>query len=82
MSKELEYLEEESYYNCTDLGLCAFLVTLKFELVNIDKTNPKRASFIFPESDSLQQVIKQYWPSQERLFFDNLKSLKSRLYSE
>ncbi len=79
--KKIEYLQEDQYYNTTDMGLSALLLTLGFKLIVIDKTNPKRATFIFPESKELQEAISHYWTSNERKYFDNIRLLKNRLYS-
>ncbi len=79
---EIEYLPEGKYYNTTDMGLSALLLTYDFKLIAVDKTNPKRATFVFFESTELQEVISNYWTSTERKYFDNIRLLKNRLYSE
>ena len=79
---KITYLKEDEYYNTSDLGLSALLNTLGFEIVAIDKTNPKRANFVFKDSEKLQDAINRYWTSPERKYFDNLKLLKNRLYND
>jgi len=71
----------KEYKNITDLGLAAFLISYGFEIVSLDRANLKRVNFVFLESGRLSQKISTYWESPERMYFDNLKSLKNRLYS-
>lgn len=78
----IEYLSDSEYYNTTDMGLSALLMTMGFELVCVDKTNRKRANFVFKESKQLQETIDNYWASTERKYFDNIRLLKNMLYSD
>lgn len=68
-----------------DLSLASSLLTLGYEIWNLDKTNPQKAQFIFQRSSGLDLAVKQYWDGKlrinPRLFFDNQKMLKNRLYS-
>lgn len=78
----LEYLPNVEYYHTTDMGLAAMLMTLNFSISAVDKTNPKRATFVFRDSQNLQEAISRYWVSNERKYFDNIRLLKNRLYSD
>ena len=69
-----------------DLGAAASLTTAGFELVSLDKTNPKKVRFVFRREAGIENVVDDYWTDRlevkARAFFDNLKMLKNRIYSE
>jgi len=74
------------YFYTFDLGAAASLVTAGFELVSLDKSNPKKAQFIFRREIGIEKVVDDFWADRlevkARAFFDNIKMLKNRLYSE
>jgi hypothetical protein len=86
---ELEYLSVEGHFNTYDLGLSSALVSLGYEIVAIDKTNPRKAQFVFKKQDAslgeIDEDIKRYWDGKlsidARRLIDNMKMLKNRLYS-
>jgi len=69
-----------------DLGCSAALVSAGFALVKVDKSNPRKAQFVFTDTGSIAETIEQYWSDQltvnARTYFDNIKMLKNRLYSQ
>ncbi|MFH0853439.1 MAG: DUF5659 domain-containing protein [bacterium] len=69
-----------------DLGASAALVCADFELLTLDKTNPRKAMFVFKREDGIEGKIDDYWADRlevkARTYFDTLKMLKNRLYSE
>lgn len=69
------------YFETKDLGLAAMLLTVGHKLYEIDKTDPRKAIFIFLESGYLTRDVKSYWTSDFRNFIDNMKMLKTRLYN-
>ena len=80
MSKQFE--EYQTY----DLGCAAALISAGFELASLDKTNPRKAMFTFREKVEIRSTADNYWADKlevrARSFFDNVKMLKNRLYSE
>jgi hypothetical protein len=68
-----------------DLGLAAALITVGFDLQGLTKANPKRVSFNFIDSDRVYNFSNAYWSGKvkvnPRLYFDNIKLLKNRIYS-
>ena len=72
-------------FTSNDLGCCAALVGLGFELVGIDRTNPKRVLFVFPDNAQVRDTARQYWSGElsmgAKAYFDTIRSLKARLYS-
>jgi len=72
-------------FSTFDLGLATTLTTLGYKLLELDKTNPKKVRFIFKEEKNIEQTMLKYWNNEitvPALFlFNNLKTLKNRLYS-
>jgi hypothetical protein len=79
----IKKLEE---YQTYDLGCSAALISAGFELVSLDKTNPRKVQFIFCRKVGIEKVVDDYWADRleikARAFFDNVKMLKNRIYSE
>lgn len=73
------------YYSTSDLSL-ASAISLYYPLDVIDKTNPRKALFLFKRDKSLDQFIEVYWRGELKVnpisYFNELKIIKSRLYSE
>ena len=69
----------------TDLGLASCLLTLGYEIEKTKKDVRGRVSFIFANSNSLKRDINAYWSDglkvYPRLYFDNTKLLKNRIYN-
>lgn len=75
-------------YNTYDLGVAAALSVLGFEIVEMDKTNPKKVRFVFKadgRKGDIEVFANAYFnhslelPAQK--FFNEIKVLKSRIYS-
>jgi hypothetical protein len=87
MTKKLsDNKKQGDIYQSSDLALSAALISEGFDLVSIDKTDPKRCQFTFKKLAGIEQAADAYWSGRlrvsARLMFDNLKMLKSRLYSK
>lgn len=81
-----ERLKLNDYYSTSDLAL-ASLISLYYPLEAIDKTqNPYKAQFIFKKEEKLNELIELYWKGEIRVepqtYFNQLKNIKARLYSE
>ena len=72
-------------FSTFDLGLATTLTTLGYKLLELDKTNPKKVRFVFKEEKNIEQTMLKYWNDEITLpalsLFNNLKTLKNRLYS-
>ncbi len=72
-------------YITSDLAL-ATTISLSYVLDHIDKSNPRRAVFVFKMDEGLDELLAGYWSDQlqvsPRIYFSQLKYLKSRLYEE
>jgi hypothetical protein len=90
MTKKLQNNNCSEKYNnrfqTFDLGSAASLITAGFELIELDKTNPRKVQFIFRRTIDIEKVVDNYWDDKlnvsARAFFDNIKMLKNRIYSE
>ena len=69
-----------------DLGLVGALLTDGFKLVSLDKTNPKKVSFHFAHEDGIQEAAVDYFSNDFQVdaqtYFNHIKSLKNRIYSD
>ena len=74
------------YLYTFDLGAATSLVSAGYELVSLDKTNPRKVRFVFRRETGIEDIVDNYWDDRlevkARTYFDNLKMLKNRLYSE
>ena len=77
-----------SYYETlpmTDLNLAVTCLTLGHQILRIEKLTPNKVQFIFKKSPELENLIEAYWNNALKVspleFADNLKSTKSRIYS-
>lgn len=81
-----EYLRLENYFHTQDLGL-ATAISLFYPLDSIDRTqNPHKAEFIFKRDKNIDDLVSAYWKGELKAslltYFNQLKNIKSRLYSE
>jgi len=71
------------YYSTSDLALTT-AISLWYPLDSIDKSNPKKALFLFRREDGLDEFIEGYWRGEikvePREYFNQLRNIKSRLY--
>ena len=69
----------------TDLGSAAALLTENFELLALGRENPRKVEFIFRRTTGISKVADDFWSDRleqkSRSFWDNIKTLKNRLYS-
>ncbi|OGH15811.1 MAG: hypothetical protein A3C97_01025 [Candidatus Levybacteria bacterium RIFCSPHIGHO2_02_FULL_37_11] len=71
-------------YQLADFEVAALLLTLGFKLLDIDKTTPKKAIFLFENNPKIPETIDAYFNDSlsvnPHLLFMQSKSLKNRLY--
>jgi len=77
-------IKSKDYYTTSDLAL-ATAVALFYSLDSLDFQNPRKANFIFKKESGLDILIETYWKGEltvePQAYFNQLKSLKTRLYS-
>ena len=70
----------------TDLGNVAALIEAGFELLSLDRGDPKKVRFIFKGKAGLNQAVKDYWDSKLTViaqnYFNTIRRLKNQIYSE
>ncbi len=81
------YLTNPQDYFCSfDLGCCAALLSIGYELETLNKDNPRKVAFILKRANGIDIAINNYWSSDlkvdARTYFDNIKMLKNRIYSD
>ena len=73
-------------FSTFDLGLASVLLTLKYELLELDRSYPKKIRFIFKRERNIEQVINDYFEDKIELpaqsLLHNQKILKNRIYSD
>lgn len=84
MAKKIRSEEIEVFTNY-DLGLSAALLCAGFELLSVDRDNPRKALFVFRKQAGIEDIANRYFADRlevkARSFFDHLKALKNKLYS-
>jgi hypothetical protein len=87
--EEYQYIpldDQVNYFYTFDLGCSAALISSNFNLVSLDKTNKRKVQFIFSRKAGIEKIVEKYWADRlkvnAREFFDNVKMLKNRIYSE
>jgi hypothetical protein len=85
MSNKNVSLDDPDYVFTTyDLGCSTALLCAGFELLDIKKSNPKKALFTFKRESNIDEVANNYFANKlnvkARSFADNLKALKNKLY--
>src|SRR3989338_9919211 len=97
MAKDENHIPEEDYeyipligppetWTTYDMGVSAALICVGFELLSLNKENPHKSLFVFRRREGIDEVVDLYWSDRlevkARSFFDGIKALKNRLYSE
>ncbi len=87
-SDELQYIpvDDDNMLGTYDLGCAAALITANFELITLDRINPRKVRFIFRREAGIENFADDFWSDRleqkSRSFWDNIKNLKNRLYSD
>lgn len=75
-----------SQFTTYDLGAASALICVGFSLLRLDKENPRKCLFVFSQADGLQEALDRYWADELhgnlRKYFETVKMLKNRIYSE
>jgi len=75
----------DNYFFVSDLGCAAAILTAGFELLALDRENPRKVKFVFRRDAEIEKIADDFWngclEQKSRQFWDNVKNLKNRLYS-
>jgi hypothetical protein len=73
-------------YNTSDLQLATTLYTLGYELLSLDRSEPRRVVFVFKPSDAMNDDIRHFYADKlsinPRQLFAANRLMKERLYGE
>ena len=85
---DFEYVplgDSKEYFQTADLGLATALCCIGYELITLDKQDKRKVSFIFKRKLGIDKDSNDYWADyievKARTYFDNLRTLKNRIYS-
>ena len=85
MKKQSQKKNAQQFFYSHDIGLVAFLLSSKFELVDLDKTFKSKVLFILKQDDDIDNAIKNYWNFKSSVdaqtYFNQLKRLKNQIFS-
>jgi len=78
-------LNHNNHWKTSDLALATAL-SLFCPIEALEKIDSHRAYFVFKEDRELDELLKKYWQRKLKVepqtFFNQLKIIKARLYSE
>ena len=84
--KYIPIADQSVVFTTYDLGVSTALLCAGFRLLSVDKENIKKSLFVFKKDDGIEDVADRYFSDRldvrARSFFDHLKALKNKLYSE
>ena len=73
------------YYFTSDLAIATAL-SLWQPIEEINKSNPRKAVFVFKRNKQLNELVEAYFRNEltisPQTYFNQLRTIKSRLYSE
>lgn len=73
------------FFTTYDLGLAAALIATAYRLDHVDKTKPHKVLFVFRRENDIEQVVERFWGCQwtvdAQTYFNAIKLLKNRIYS-
>jgi len=85
-AKILSLRDSRYVWTTYDLGVSTALLCVGFELLALNRDNPRKVLFIFRRKEKIDETANAYFADQLKLnarsYFDQLKALKNRLYSE
>ena len=87
MAKKRSYMNintEQKTFTSSDLAIVA-AISLYYPIIEVDKTNPRKAQFVFERTSNLDSLLEKYWNKElliePRAYFDQVKAIKTRLYA-
>ena len=86
--KNSEKSSDIDVFTTYDLGLSAGLLTAVYKLHRLDRIHARdhRVLFVFEYKDDIEDTANRFFTDQLRVkarsYFDNLKALKNKLYSD
>ncbi len=76
--------QDKDYYSTSDLSLATTL-SLWYPIESLDRTNPRKALFVFQNTKELQKLVADYYRNEikvsPQVYFNQLRVVKARLYA-
>lgn len=73
-------------YKTSDLQLASTLYALGYQLLSLDRSNPRRVTFVFESSEDLDRSASEFYADSllinPRRLFSASRLVKERLYGE
>lgn len=77
-------ISPQSQFNCSDLYIAAFLIANGLELIDVDRSDRKRAVFVFADTEERESLLAAFWSKEAsvepRAFIAAIKEAKEILY--
>ncbi len=85
-SMKVKFIEDPHVFETYDLGLASTLLSFSFPILSIDRGKDGRCCFQFLRTQTLQDMVGEYWNRKTRVepqrLLEVLRSLKARIYAE
>ena len=76
----------KNQFTTSDFYTAVFLLSEEYQLVSIDKTDPRRFRFFFDDNEDRAKLLEGFFNGQARVeprkFTAAIKELKSLMYSD
>jgi len=78
--------DEMDVIKTSDFTLASTLLCLGFDIIGIDKTNPKRVVFYYRKTSDLEVVIDKFWKDEVKVnpkdFVYSQREIRARIHTE
>ena len=85
MTRQVDPFSNDDSFLTYDIGLSSALLTLDFQLLSLNRDNPRKIGFLFARTSRLEDEAQNYFDGRlmvdARSLFENTKMLKNRIYS-
>lgn len=79
-------MNNNEYFSTSDFCLATTLLAINFRLVQLDKSNPRRVSFLFEHKDAIERLIPDFRNKSLQVipqaFYYAQRELKTLMYQE
>jgi len=78
---------DKNQYTTQSLSLAAAIQTTSTgKLLFVDKSTGEKSSFVFEKTSDMPQIVESFWKKELKVdalsYFESLRYIKARLYSE
>lgn len=81
----IKTINQNQSFQTYDISLASFLIYAGFKLTKLDRFNPKKILFCFEHKEGIGQIVEEYFSGNCQVdpleFFNTLKNLKNRIYT-